>query len=322
MIKTAFLSVSLTLLAFAAAAQDSTPQNTPPRRPTSPLERAAAATELPLSPWGPYSQTHCGPCFIADRFHAERFAFPIVVGQRRLETQMRVVSLTNGKTRMRSERVALERRLMGLSPMQAWDDDRPTAATADAANAWNRWSRLREADGSGLYWSYSGAFAPASLSETVLNTPDLDGKILPPAAWTAGEATIPYFPANVYPGGDGLLIRVTLTNRAAVPANSISWICWAAGTPIRLATAPSDLAIERDPATDGMIVKSQKAGIVFALASNAAAFSQRAYRVSGAYFSPEGAVCERSAAGAAPAVRPAVRCGGTESGSGEPERKK
>ena len=298
MLKTASRSVlfsaPLALLAFSAAAQNSAPQ-TAPRRPISALERAAAATELPLSPWGPYSQAHCGPCFIADRFHAERFAFPIVVGQRRLESQMRIVSQPNGKTRMRSERVALERRLMGLSPMQAWEDDRPTA---DAANAWNRWSRLREADGSGLYWSYSGLFAPAALSETVLNSPDLDGKTSPPAAWTAGEATIAYFPANVYPGGDGLLIRVTLTNRAAAPQTYFVDLLGGRDADSTRA-APGDFAIERDPLTDGMIVKSKKADLVFALASNAAAYSQRAYRVSGAYFSPEGAVCPRSAAGAA-----------------------
>lgn len=299
MIKTGSLSVffsaSLALLALSAAAQNSAPQNSPPRHPTSALERAAAATELPLSPWGPYSQAHCGPCFIADRFQAERFTFPIVVGQRRLDSQMRIVSQTNGKTRMRSERVALERRLMGLSPMQAWEDDRPTA---EAANAWNRWTRLREADGSGLYWSYSGLFAPAALSETVLNSPSLDGKISPPAAWTAGETTISYFPANVYPGGDGLLIRVTLTNRAAVPQTYFVDLLGGKDADSSR-VAQGDLAIERDPITDGMIVKSKKADIVFALASNAAGYSQRAYRVSGAYFSPEGAVCQRSRAGAA-----------------------
>ena len=104
---------------------------------------------------------------------------------------------------------------MGFSPMQAWDDDRP--APSNTLNAWNRVTRLQEADGSSLYWSADGLFAPAALSETVLTTPDAAGKMKPPPLWSAGEAVISYFPANVSPGGDGLLIRVSLTNHGAVP---------------------------------------------------------------------------------------------------------
>ena len=290
--KTVCFLTALTLLPFAADAQNSTSQNTL-RRPTSALERSAAATELPLSPWGPYSRTDCAPCLLTDRFHETQFRFPIVVGQRRIETQMRKVAAPNGKTRWRGEQVALERRLMGLAPLQAWEDDRPNAASA--TTGWNRWTRLREADGSGLYWSFSGLFAPAALSENVINAPDANGKIPPPADWTAGEATISYFPANVAPGGDGLLIRVTLTNRAAAPQTYFVDLLGGADT----ANAPSDLTVERDMATDGMMMKSRRAGTVFALASDATAFPQRSHRVSEAYFSAAGAVCSRSAAGGA-----------------------
>ena len=295
--KMTFFAVSLTALTLAAAAQspdrEGTPQNSP-RRPTSLLERGAAASELPLSPWGPYSQAHSGPCFLADRMAGTLFAFPIVVGQRRLETVSRLVALPNGKTRRRDERVALERRLMGFSPAQAWDDDRPL--TAGAANGWNRWTRLREADGSGLYWSANGTFAPAALSETALSAPDADGKITPPAPWSAGEATIACFPANVSPGGDGLLIRVSLTNRAA--AAQTYFVDLLGGMDANSPDlSPEVAAIERDAETDGMMVKSKRANLVFALASNTTAFPQRSYRVGGAYFSPEGAVGLRSAEG-------------------------
>ena len=76
------LSLSIPLLPCVAAAQ--TPSA--PRRPPSLLERNAAALELPLSPWGPYSRTHYGPCFLADGARGALFSFPIVVGQRRRET--------------------------------------------------------------------------------------------------------------------------------------------------------------------------------------------------------------------------------------------
>ena len=301
MIKTFLFTVPLIALTFGAAAQTLPPQAAPkdaPRRPISLLERGASALELPLSPWGPYSRTHSGPCFLADRAQGTLFAFPIVVGQRRSETVLRdAPPAKNGKARKRPERMALERRLMGLSPMQAWDDDRPLAS--DAANAWNRWTRLREADGSGLLWSAIGTFAPAALSETVLNTPDKDDKILPPAPWGAGEAAVSYFPANVVPGGDGLLIRVSLTNRGALPQTYFVDLLGGmdAGSP---EVSSADLMVKRDSAdSENVTIQSRQADVAFALASDAAAFPQRSYRVSGAYFSPEGAMSPRGAGDAA-----------------------
>ena len=301
MIKTVLFTASLLALTFAAAAQTAPPPiapKNPSHRPITALERSASALELPLSPWGPFSRTHSGPCFLADRMQGTLFAFPIVVGQRRIETVLRdAAPAKNGKARRKTERMALERRLMGLSPMQAWEDDRPLSP--DAANAWNRWTRLREADGSGLLWSAAGTFAPASLSETVLNTPDKDDKIIPPSAWGAGETTVSYFPANVSPGGDGLLIRVSLTNRGALPQTYFVDLLGGldAGSP---EAASTDLTVERDSAdSENVTIKSKKADVVFALASDATAFPQRSYRVSGAYFSLEGAMSSRSAAGAA-----------------------
>ncbi len=297
------LSLSISLLACAAAAQKpSIPDitlNAPPapRRPPSLLERGAAALELPLSPWGPYAQAHYGPCFLADGARRTLFTFPIVVGQRRKETVLQKVALANGKARTRMERAALERRLMGLAPMQAWNDDRPAAG--DSGGAWNRYARLAEADGSGLLWSYTAAFKPAALTEAVMNAPDAGGKIAPPAAWGAGEAAVSYFPANVTPGGDGLLIRVALTNRGATPQTYFVDVSGGrdANSP---PSVPNDYAVERDAETGGMMIHSRPDAVTFALASNATAYPQRSYRVSGAYFSPEGAVSSGGGAGGVP----------------------
>ena len=300
MIKTAFLSFALLALTFAAAAQkaaQNAPKN-PSKRPVSLLERSASALELPLSLWGPYSRTHSGPCFLADRTQGTLFAFPIVVGQRRIETVLRNPAPSgNGKARRQIERVALERRLMGLSPMQAWDDDRPLPT--ETLNGWNRWSRLWEADSDGALWRVAGTFAPAALAETVLNTPGDDGKMIPAAAWGAGEAVISYFPAITIPGGDGLLIRVSLTNRSPAPQTYFVDLLGGidAGSP---ASSLADLVVERESAdSENVTIKSKKADVVFALASDATAFPQRSYRVSGGYFSQEGAMSSRSAAGAA-----------------------
>ena len=295
-IRPLFIFGLLAAAPLAVRGQAPAPKSPPRRLPTL-LERSASAPELPLAPWGPYSRTHLAPCFLADGLNSQLFAFPVVVGQRRLESVLRPVGAAgkSGRVRIRSERVALERRLTHLSPMQAWEDDRPNP---EIGAGWNRMARLREADAGGRGWSFGAAFLPAQVSQNVLETPDADGKMPAPAAWGAGEATVSYFPANVIPGGDGLLIRVALTNRSLAPQTYFIDLLGGmdAAAPGFL---PADLTVERDPATDGMIVKHKNFAGVFALTSNASAFPQRSYRVGDAYFSPEGAVCSRSAAGAA-----------------------
>ena len=73
------------------------------------IRRAASATELPMSPWGLYA-TAIWPLYLANRFKAQLFTFPIIVGQRRTESMLRPVTEADGKTHLRLQKVALERR--------------------------------------------------------------------------------------------------------------------------------------------------------------------------------------------------------------------
>src|SRR5258706_7107586 len=93
-------AVFLSLLDIAVQAQTFAPL---------PLDKAAAATELPVAVWGPYSQKHHGPCYLANRAAGQLFAFPIVVGQQREEIMLRSVKMPEGNTRLRPTRVTLER---------------------------------------------------------------------------------------------------------------------------------------------------------------------------------------------------------------------
>jgi hypothetical protein len=256
--------------------------------PPLPLAQAGAETELPLGAWGPYSRLHIGPCYLADRLLARLFAFPIVIGQRREEVVLRPFQTVGGKTRMRPVKVVLERRAMGLSPLQAENDDRADPIEA----ALNRQVRIVDANAEGLYWNARVRFAPAEVTQAVVPSLEGAGTV---SAWGAGEATVTWFPAYADPDADGLLARVTLVNRSDAPQTY--YIDLLGGMDV---TGPAfeakDLTIRAEPADGGVIVQHGGTDAVFALAGRAP-FPIRPYQVGAAYFSPAGNVTERDNSG-------------------------
>lgn len=258
-----------------------------------PPSEAAAATELPLRAWGPYSRAHIGPCCLISRLPEQVFAFPVVIGQRRNEIVWRESKTANGKTRLRPEKVVLERRAMGLSPVQAAGDDRP-AAGIDANK--NRRARMVEADADGLLWSARLSFAPVALAQDVAAANDENGKPIPSAGWSAGEAVVDYLPAFADPSADGLLVRVTLTNRATEPQTYFVDLLGGIDEP-GAAFRPQDLTVLAASENSAAIVRHARCEAVFALGANATPYHRRLYRVSDAYFLPAGAVTQRDASG-------------------------
>ncbi len=282
------LCAALTLIWIGGSAQAQTPAPA----------KAAAATELPLGAWGPYSRTNGEPCCLADRLLAQLFAFPIVIGQRREEMIFRQTRTADGKTRLRPERAVLERRAMGLSPMEAAADDH---ANGDKAFL-NRHARVVEADAEGLLWSAQIPFEPAGLAQEVATPPGADPPA--PAEWGAGMATVECFPAFADPTAEGLLIRVTLTNRSAAPETYYVDLLGGMSGPAPQ-FAPEGLTVDTGKSVeDGVTIQHAKCPAIFALASDASRYAQttfalRTYRVSDAYFAPEGAMTQRDATGIA-----------------------
>jgi hypothetical protein len=274
--------------------------------PPLPLARAAAETELSLGAWGPYSRLHIGPCYLADRLLARLFAFPIVIGQRREEVVLRPFQTVGGKTRMRPVKVVLERRAMGLSPVQADNDDRADPVEA----ALNRQARIQDANAEGLYWNARIRFAPAEVTQSVV--PSMEGGGTGTVSgWGAGEATVTWFPAYADPDADGLLARVTLVNRSDAPQTY--YVDLLGGMDVTgAAFEAKDLTVSTDPADGDVIVRHNGTDAVFALAGRAP-FPVRPYQVGATYFSSAGNVTERDSSGVA------VPCGVT-AGTGDREQ--
>ncbi len=255
-------------------------------------------TELPSGAWGPYARVHAGPCYLADRLLAQLFTFPIVIGQRREELILKQSRTEDGKTLLRPERAILERRAMGLSPIQATADDREK----DDQALLNRRARAQEADAEGLLWSAQIPFLPAGMAQEVVAPPDADPQHKGPADWGAGLATVECFPAFADPAADGLLVRVTLTNRSSAPQTYYVDLLGGMGL-IAPQFVTADLTVEPgDKKDDGVVVQHSKCPTVFALAADASRyadshFALRYYRVSDAYFAPEGATTRRDPAG-------------------------
>jgi len=258
----------------------------------APLSEAAKATELPFGPWGPFALTHVGPNCLVSRLPQKLFSFPIVVGQQRDEVILRTEKTPEGRARLRPERVVLERRAMGLSPVQALGDDRPPPAEA----AEDRRAEIREADPGGLLWSARLRFAPAAVSEDLAPRYDESGKPVPPPDWSAGEATVAYFPAYADPAASGLLARVTLTNRSDAPQ---TWFVDLLGGIEAIGPDFSLQDLTVSPQADGGVTLQHKADApVFALAAAGQPVTPRSYHVSDTYFLPAGDVTERDEAGA------------------------
>ncbi len=255
---------------------------------TAAVKRAASATELPLGAWGPYATGSLAPCYLADRFKAQLFTFPMVIGQRRTESLLRPMLSADGKTHLRLQKVALERRSLGLSPMQAADDDRLETA---ASLYGNRVARVVDADADGFLWTVRIPFAPAKLAQAVSGPTDSEEM-----GWGAGDATISFMPAFADPDKDGLLVRVTLANRSK---SVQSWYVDMLGGLSLLSDGFSlkDLILQADASGKAMLLRHKSSDAAFALAADTAPYPVRLYTVRNAYFAPESDVSERDSKG-------------------------
>ena len=251
-----------------------------------PLKKAAAATELPLGAWGPYSRRHMGICYLANRLPLQLFSFPVVIGQKRAEQYFD----PKGKSVL-PQNVSLMRRAAGLSPVAAMQDD--ALSEEEAQRQSNRVATMLEADADGLYWKARMAFAPAALSQRVAASFDANGAPRKATPWGAGVATVEAFPAFTEAEADGLLIRVTLENRSDAPQIYTADLLGGLDTLTSAFTA-GDLSVEAGGSA--AVVRHAKSDSVFALAARAP-YSLRAYRVGDRYFSAEGAVTPRDGQG-------------------------
>jgi hypothetical protein len=251
-----------------------------------PLAKAAAATELPAGSWGPYAQKHLGPCYMASRLGGQLFSFPMVIGQQREEIMLRPVRLPDGKSRLRPSKVTLQRRAMGLAPVQAMADSTGKAVSA----------RMVEADAEGLLWSARIEFPPASVAQGISQRTDADGLPLAPSEWGAGSATVEYFPAYADPDVRGLVIRITLTNRSTAAQTYFVDLLGGIETENELFSA-RDLNLQIEEGNRGTLVQHPKSNTQFALASQGGISPIRTYRVHSEYFSSAGNVTMRNAAG-------------------------
>lgn len=257
---------------------------------TAEIRRAATATELPLGPWGLYTVGSLAPSYLADRFKSKLFTFPLVIGQRRTESMLRPVLEADGKSRLRLQKVAIERRSMGTSPMQAAGDDRlETAATLYGS----RMARVTDADADGLLWTLHIPFAPAQLSQ---NLGPLGGADDP--GWGAGDATISPFLGFAEPNMDGLVIRVTLRNRSMAPQ---TWFVDLLGGLSLLSDGfdLKDLKIQNDAAGKTCLLQHKNSDAVFAMSADSVPYPVRVYTVRNTYFGSDANISERDRSGVA-----------------------
>jgi len=275
------------LLALCAGHSiEAQPAATPSVLPPLPLKQAAAATELPLGAWGPYSRRHIGPCYLANRLPVQLFAFPIVLGQKRAEAVFDPKSKS-----VLPQNVSIQRRAMGLSPIQAAKDDAFDPAGSSLRN--HRVARIIEADADGILWKTQIAFAPAPLAQRVAPSFDANGAPQKPAPWSEGLATVEAFPAFTDAETDGLLLRVTLENRSDAPQTY--FVDLLGGLDI---LAPDFTAADLTVQADGSsaTLHHAKSDAYFALAAHTP-YPARAYRVRDAYFSQDAAVTPRDPQG-------------------------
>jgi hypothetical protein len=270
----ALLSLACALFSRSSAiAQDATPLSTP-------LLRASINDELPLPAWGPFSGSHVGPSCLVNRLLLQQFAFPIVIAQQRQETLVQATRMPDGKIRVHQQAVTLFRRAVGLAPVKADDDDRPLPAPTSRAN---RRAHITDADRNGLLWHARVSFLPAAVTQRVAQLPDADGKLIPPAPWGAADATVDYFPAFGDTSGDGLLIRIAITNRSE--AKQSYYVDLLGGMDTETEDfLRKDLELLPDAQSHNIVIRHPKCAAVFALASGPAHVAPRACRVDASYF--------------------------------------
>ncbi len=247
--------------------------------PPVPLHIASSLTELPVGPWGQYSRAHCGPCFLASRVQGQLFTFPIIVGQSRNLVSNVYSADSSSKSRTKSSRVAIHRRSSGLSPLLLMELDTPTSYSPRAV--------IQEADASGALWKYKIDFSETPVTNDDPPGTDANSKILPPSVWGKGEATVEYLPANVEPSSDGLLIRVTITNRSDKPQNYYTDVLSGMnGFNPAFELKELHVSLPKDAST--VSIKHNRCPAVFSLLANAAPYAAHYYHVDDRYFTSLG----------------------------------
>ncbi len=240
-----------------------------PLKRVSLLAPLLGLSELPLQPWGAYSRLHRAPCFLTDRTQAHLFTFPIVVGQRRSET---LLPVTGKRSVLGQEKRVFERFSLGLAPlMPATITDEPLSATGALAN---RKATPIAANTRGIYWEERIPFLPAKRT----GTERLFGVNPTEPFWGEGEAQVVWFPANAEPVTEGVLFRVTLTNRSQ--ARQTWFIDLLGGIDASEKGLPLEkLHITKDPNTGAPLLQHENSPVVFALAARSAPFVQQAWLV-------------------------------------------
>jgi hypothetical protein len=254
------------------------------------IHRAAFATELPMGPWGLYAVGNLAPSYLANRFKGQLFTFPLVIGQRRTESLLRPVLEADGKSHLRLQKVALERRSMGMAPMQAADDDRLETA---AMLYGNRMARVTNADADGMLWTLHIPFAPAELAQNVGGPGGSEE-----TGWGAGDAVVSLFPAYAEPNMDGLLVRITLRNRSHAPQ---TWYVDLLGGLALLSENfdLKDLKMHTDSDAKASLLQHKNSEAAFALTADTVPYPVHVYTVRNTYFGPEGRIADRDKNGVA-----------------------
>ena len=259
---------------------------------TQSVVAASSLAELPLKGWGPYARASLAPCCLIGQPLRQQFIFPLVISQQREIILPQRVRTAGGGFQSRLTPAVIQRRAIGLSPVRAGEDD--GKATGPFA-ALNRMAQMTDGDAEGILWTTRVHFAPASFAQA--GSPSFAASaMLPAGGWGAGEATIECFPAFADPDGDGLLLRVTLTNSSSEKQLYGVDLLGSMDTPGR-GFGSEDLQILAIPGVNTTIVQHNKARAVFALAGPNGGYRAHCYRVSDAFFAPGGSLARRTESG-------------------------
>ncbi len=261
---------------------------------TQSVVAASSLAELPLKGWGPYARASLAPCCLIGQPLRQQFIFPIVISQQREIILPQRVRTAGGGFQSRLTPAVIQRRAFGLSPVRAGEDD--GKATGPFA-ALNRMAQLTDTDAEGNLWTARVHFAPTSFAQAQSGSlSPAASAALPAGGWSEGEATIECFPAFADPDGDGLLVRVTLTNASSEKQLYGVDLLGSMDTPGR-GFGSEDLQILAIPGVNTAIVQHNKSRAVFALSGPNGGYRTRCYRVSDAFFAPGGSLARRTESG-------------------------
>lgn len=262
---------------------------------TQSVVAASSLPELPLKGWGPYARASLAPCCLIGQPLRQQFIFPLVISQQRESVLPQRVRTAGGGFQSRLTPVVLQRRAYGLSPVRGGEDD--WGASGPFA-ALNRAAQMVDTDAEGNLWTTRIHFAPAKFAQSgIASSLGSANAALPAGAWSEGEATVECFPAFADLDGDGLLIRVTLTNSSSEKQWYGVDLLGSMDTPGR-GFGSEDLQIQAIPGVNTALVLHNKSRAVFALSGPNGAYRTHCYRVSDAFFAPGGSLARRTESGA------------------------